>query len=98
MSAKNEGPRVEPTHINKMFASLSYQYARVGSTTVTGCWAFLPNGFSVGYGESSCVDPANFQATTGQHEARKRCEQASRDKLWELEGYLLKTTGKVSEL
>lgn len=89
--------RVEAWHIENLFKSLTYQYERVGDTTVTGCWSFLPNGFQVGYGESACVDPDNFIKTTGQHYARERCEQASKNKLWEMEGYLLSVTGRTSD-
>ena len=90
--------KVEYSHIQKMKESLEFKYARVGDTTVTGCWAFLPNGFQVGYGESACVDPLNFNEELGKKYAHERCIQNAENKLWELEGYLLKVTGKVSEL
>ena len=94
--------RVTPEHVDRLFKSLDYRYERVGATTTTGCWAFLPlpggKEFQVGYGESACVDPANYIKTTGEFYARERCEAAAKDKIWELEGYVLATTGKVSEI
>ena len=89
--------KVEYSHIQTMLESLEYKYVRVGDTTVTGCWSFLPNGFQVSYGESACVDPANFDFELGKKYAQERCEQAAQNKLWELEGYLLKVTGSTSD-
>lgn len=84
-------------HIQSMIDSLEFKFARVEETTVTGCWAFLPNGFQVAYGESACVDPNNFDFELGKKYAKERCLQAATNKLWELEGYLLATTGVTSD-
>jgi len=73
-----------------MVESLSYKYHNIEGTQVTACWSFLPNGFCVGYGESSCVDPKNFDFDLGKKYAKERCLRASTDKLWEFEGYSLK--------
>lgn len=54
-------------------------------TTVTVCAITLRNGFTV-IGHSACVSPAVFNAEIGRAIARKN----ARDKIWELEGYLLK--------
>ena len=81
--------KVTPQRIEGLLASLRFEFARVGESTTTACWAFLPNGFSVGYGESACVDPANFNQEIGEKYAKERCLQAAANKLWELEGYLL---------
>ena len=89
-SYRHLGTRVYPADIDEMFNSLEYKYERVGETTVTGCWAFLPDGFQVGYGESACVDPANYKPEVGQQIAKDNCEVVARNKLWELEGYLLR--------
>lgn len=85
-------------HIQKLKESLEYKYARVDDTTVTGCWAFLPNGFQIAYGESACVDPDNFDFELGKKYAKERAIQAAENKLWELEGYLLKMTGSITQL
>ncbi|MCD9504530.1 hypothetical protein GLP37_20415 [Photobacterium phosphoreum] len=89
--------KVEFSLIQALAATLSFKFARVGDTTVTGCWAFLPNGFKVGYGESACVDPNNFDFELGKKYAQERCVLAATNKLWELEGYLLKVTGATSD-
>lgn len=89
--------KVAFAHIQALTASLEFKFERVGETTVTGCWAFLPNGFQVGYGESACVDPAEFKKEDGEKYAKERCIVNATNKLWELEGYLLKVTGSTSD-
>lgn len=44
----------------------------------------LPNGFTITE-SSACVDPKNYDKTIG----REACMSKIRNKLWELEGYLL---------
>lgn len=88
--------KVAVEHIERMVDSLTFKFARVGGTTVTGCWAFLPNDFQVGYGESACVDPNEYNQADGEKYARERCLQNARNELWKLEGYMLKVTGQVS--
>lgn len=56
-------------------------------TLLTFCVLVLKNGFTV-TGESACVSPANFDAQIGREVARKNAV----DKIWPLEGYLLKST------
>ena len=46
----------------------------------------LKNGFTV-TGESACASPENFDAELGAKIARKHAT----DKIWALEGYLLKS-------
>lgn len=89
--------KVTVAEVQKQVRSLTYKFERVGDTTTTGCWAFLPNGFCVGYGESACVDPSNYNKELGKKFAQERCQVVATDKIWELEGYLLKVTGKTSE-
>lgn len=89
--------KVEKQHIENLVSQLEFKFARVENTTVTGCWAFLPNGFQVAYGESACVDPANYKWEDGCKYAKERCVQQAVNKLWELEGYLLKVTGQTSD-
>ena len=81
--------KVTPEQIQALVDSLTFQFERVGDTTTTACWAFLPNGFSVAHGESACVDPANFDFELGKQYAKERCLLDARNKLWELEGYVL---------
>jgi hypothetical protein len=57
---------------------------------LTICVLVLKNGFTV-TGESACASPENFDAVPGYKIAREN----ARNKIWALEGYLLKT--KLSE-
>lgn len=52
---------------------------------LTFCVIVLKNGFTV-TGESACASPENFDAKIGQ----KIAYQNAREKIWVLEGYLLK--------
>lgn len=58
-----------------------------GKTVIVACK--LPNGFVI-VEASSCVDPANFDLRTG----RDICIDRIKDRLWELEGYLLQNSLK----
>lgn len=89
--------RVTPELINSLGESLTFKFERVGDSTVTACWSFLPNGFQVGYGQSACVDPANYNRELGEKYAKEDCITNSVDKLWELEGYMLSVTGNTSD-
>ncbi|WEI10435.1 Gp49 family protein [Acinetobacter soli] len=52
---------------------------------LTFCVITLKNGFTV-TGESACASPENFNAEIG----RKIARENARNKIWQLEGYLLK--------
>jgi len=52
---------------------------------VTTCYIIMENGFKV-EGVSACVDPANYDETLG----RSCAYENAFEKLWQLEGYLLK--------
>lgn len=54
---------------------------------LTFCVLVLKNGFTV-TGESACASPENFDAEIGRKIARENAVQ----KIWPLEGYLLKQT------
>lgn len=76
-------PRITPDHIKDV--QVSEQCHRFPGTTVTVCCITLKNGFTV-VGESACADPANFDAELGERIARENAA----DKIWALEGYLLR--------
>ena len=76
-------PRVTPDMIDETIVSAQY-YVFPG-TTVTTCLLTLRNGFNV-LGESACASPDNFDVGIGQSLAYEN----ARDKIWALEGYLLK--------
>lgn len=99
-------PRVTPQHIESLIRSEVYftgtdgansPGARVKSEYVEGerilapldlltfCVLVLRNGFTV-TGESACASPDNFDAEIGRKIARENAV----NKIWMLEGYLLK--------
>lgn len=64
---------------------LRADYHRFPDTTVTICLLTLENGFTV-IGQSACADPANFRRDMGEDLALAD----AKDKIWQLEGYLLR--------
>lgn len=76
-------PRLTPDKIDAAIASEQYHVFEGSQLTV--CCLTLQNGFTV-VGESACASPANFNAAIGQKIAREK----AREKIWALEGYLLK--------
>lgn len=76
-------PRLTPELIDQAIASS--QYHVFAGSQLTVCCLTLQNGFTV-VGESACASPENFNAELGQ----KIAFQKARDKIWALEGYLLK--------
>ena len=76
-------PRVTPERIEQVIKAEDYHV--FPGATVTVCCLTLANGFTV-VGESACADPANFDAELG----RKIARQHAKDKIWQLEGYLLR--------
>lgn len=77
-------PRLTPTIINEQIVQEDF-YIFPG-TTMTVCCLTLKNGFNV-IGESAAASPENFDREIGQNIARDN----ARNKIWALEGYLLKT-------
>ena len=76
-------PRLNPQHID---ATIKEEYYHiVPGTTLTLCVLTLQNGFTV-TGESAAASLANFDEEIG----RKIAKANARDKIWQLEGYLLK--------
>ncbi|HAS6385918.1 TPA: hypothetical protein RZA60_003324 [Vibrio vulnificus] len=88
---------VSKAHIETLIASLNFRFERIGHTTTTVCYAFLPNGFRVGHGDSACVNPANYDYAEGCQWAKENAIKSATQNLWMLEGYLLKVTGQTSE-
>ncbi len=76
-------PRLTPDHIDNQVVAGDYHV--FPGTTVTVCCLILSNGFTV-IGESACADPANFNEELG----RKIAHDNARNKIWQLEGYLLR--------
>lgn len=90
-------PRVTPADID---AAIAEEYTFTAAAALKGtpgessqscklltiCVLVLKNGFTV-TGESACASPENFNAELGAKIARGH----AKDKIWALEGYLLKS-------
>ena len=76
-------PRITPEHIDSCIAKAEYHV--FSDTQLTVCCMTLKNGFTV-TGESACASPENFNEEIGQRIAYTN----AREKIWALEGYLLK--------
>lgn len=76
-------PRLTPKLIDECI--IDEEYFVFPKSCMTVCCLTLQNGFNV-VGESACASPENFNAEIGQKIARSN----ARDKIWALEGYLLK--------
>lgn len=81
--AKQTAPKITPERLEEVIDS--EQYHVFGDTCLTVCVLTLKNGFTV-TGESACASPENFDAEIGRSIARRN----AKDKIWSLEGYLLK--------
>ncbi len=76
-------PRLNPQMIDD--AIVSEQYHVFAGTTMTVCALTLRNGYIV-TGESAAASPENFDQAIG----RKIARDNARNKIWALEGYLLR--------
>lgn len=103
-------PRITPDHIQRTIRSVHYFTAGDGVYSeelhahgqpitnneslncLTFCVLILQNGFTV-TGESACASPENFDAEIGRKIARQNAEQ----KIWALEGYVLKCNIKAHD-
>lgn len=75
-------PRLTPAHIDSTIKDISYHRL---TDVLTVCVLTLMNGFTV-TGESACVSPENYNEKIG----KKVAFENAREKIWMLEGYLLK--------
>ena len=76
-------PRITPEGISDKI--VGEHYHRVPGTTVTICMLTLENGYHV-IGHSAAASPEKFEEAIG----RKLAWQHAHDKIWALEGYLLR--------
>lgn len=83
-------PRVTPAMIDALVESLNFDTHYIPGTTTVLATSFLPSGFSVATEKSAAASPENFNLPLGIEIAIGKCKDASRQKLWELEGYRLK--------
>ena len=75
--------RLRPEDIDAVIKDA--QYYVFPNTQLTVCCMTLKNGFTV-TGESACASPENFDKEIGE----KIAYANAREKIWALEGYLLK--------
>jgi len=76
-------PRITPRELDgKITAELYHVFP---GTTLTVCCLILMNGYAV-TGQSAAVSPENFDEEIG----RKIARADAREKIWPLEGYLLR--------
>lgn len=83
VTSNKTAPRLSPTDIDAVIRV--EQYHVFPGTTLTICALTLANGFVV-HGTSAAASPENFDEQIG----RKIAYANARDKIWELEGYLLR--------
>ena len=76
-------PRLTPQLIDSVIVDTVYYV--FPKTQLTVCCLTLRNGFTV-TGESACASPENFNKEIGE----KIAFEKARNKIWALEGYLLK--------
>ncbi len=76
-------PRLTPELIDSVIKDVAYHV--FSGSCLTVCCITLKNGFTVS-GESACASPENFNKEIGE----KISFTNARDKIWMLEGYLLK--------
>lgn len=76
-------PRLTPDHVDGVIVDEAYHV--FPGTTLTVCALTLLNGFTV-TGESAAASPENFDEEIGRQIARRN----AREKIWALEGYLLR--------
>lgn len=76
-------PRLKPEDIDAAIKDEKYHVFE--NTTLTICCLILRNGFTV-TGESAAASPENFDEAIG----RKIARENARNKIWQLEGYLLR--------
>jgi hypothetical protein len=83
VEAGKTAPRLTPQQIDETIASAAFHV--FPGTTLTVCCLTLRNGFHV-TGESAAASPENFDEAIGRDIAHRN----ARDKIWSLEGYLLR--------
>ncbi|SRR5712691_958713 len=76
-------PRITPEDLDGKITA--EQYHVFEGTTMTVCCLTLRNGFTL-VGQSAAASPENFDEEIG----RKIARADAREKIWQLEGYLLR--------
>lgn len=91
IQSKNlNAPRLTPDGISAKIKGATFTNLPSGKCVI--CEITLENGFTV-RGESACVSPENFDQDIGNDIAYKN----ARDKIWQLEGYLLQEKHPITK-
>lgn len=89
---KAEAPRITEEYIDAIMAESEFRiWTEFDKCTIASCQ--LPNGFVITE-SSACVSPENYNAEIGE----KICMKKIKDKIWELEAYLLQEALYVDAL
>ena len=83
LAKQGDAPKITPEQVEALI--VKEEFHRAEGTNLITCVLTLKNGFAVS-GFSSCVGSVNFKEHTGQAIARRN----AKDKVFELEGYVLK--------
>lgn len=83
VTEKTEAPRITEEYIDAIMAESEFRiWTEFDKCTIASCQ--LPNGFVITE-SSACVSPENYNAEIGE----QICMKKIKDKIWELEAYLL---------
>lgn len=78
--------KITQEHVEDIFIRSTIEAIKMGEKT-TVMHVTLPNDYAI-IESSSCVDPENYDHEMGI----ELCTKRVKDKIWELEGYLLQNT------
>lgn len=85
-------PKVSPKHIEELLSQVKYDVQLVADTTTTIVTGYITMGavdFTLATATMACVDKRNFNKELGAKYCTEKCQAMCKNKLWELEGYLL---------
>lgn len=88
LAAGLTAPRVTADHIQALMDKLTWRYEYEAGSRHTFAHAFLGD-FYIATGHNAPISRENFDAHLGIKYAKEQAEPKARDKLWELEGYVL---------
>lgn len=81
--------RVSNAHIDSILQKLEYKFSLIDGLKTTVCTAIYED-FTIGFGTSACVDPANYNQELGEKYAKERAFQNAVDNIWQCEGWRLR--------
>ena len=94
--------KVDANVVKEQLAKVQIQFHRFPNTYAVIAIAHDEKGFCLGTGVGACVDPTEFNEEIGKEVAKENALKVAEDKLWEIEGILLrerlnKITTELSE-